>query len=139
MLPLKCRNISHTANYFSPNPQPYGYDYTPGACSLQSLPLRLTLESFPVGDRRQAYMHAHAHTHTSVNMHTCTCTYTHICAVCASEAQGNQESFYLGFLKWTFCSQPQSGPACAFKRDCYNHHQCLYYHHNLFIIMMLII
>lgn len=129
---------------FSPNPQPYGYGYTPGACSQQSLPLRLTLDSFPVGDRGALSMCQHACTCTCVHM--CTYVKTHLPFV-HQKLRDIKKAFTQDSLSVHFAVNLRAGNVCILKggrgerflRDYYNHHHCNYHHHYLLIMMVLII
>ena len=121
--PTKCRNISHTANYFSPNPQPFWLWLHPRACSWPSLPQCLILESFPVRDRRhsiyvsaglQVHVRPQACAHIHTQVHTHARVHIYVPLVHFTRSSGKSGKLLPGFPKCIFCSQPLNRPAYAF-------------------------
>lgn len=140
----------HLPHYklFSPNPQPYGYGYTPGACSCQS-PQSPVPHLGVISCWRQKAFHLCACTctracaYTSTDMHTC----THICTIVHHKLKEikkalprtHQVHILPSPNDWSSLSLLKGVREECFLRDYYNHRHCHCYHCYLLIMMVLII
>lgn len=149
MLPLKCRNISHTTNYF-PQTLSLMVVATPQelAAAKALSPLCLTLESFPAGDRRPSiYVPASAHVHVHTQAQTCTQAYTYVPFVVHQKLKEIKKALPRTRQVHILQSPNEWASLClltgvreeCFLRDYYNHRHGHCYHCYLLLMMVLII
>lgn len=125
MLPLKCKNISHIANYSPPNPQSLWLWLYPRSLQPAKSPLVPYLEIISCWRQKViswcAYICAFARTcaHTHRDSPVGVSPPSRLIPVCSyTSVQGNQVNLYPRLIKYTFCSITWGRKECL-QRDYY--------------------